>query len=96
MKSTTMLRQLLAGAQTVVAPGVFDGLSARLAARAGFPAVYATGGGIARSQVVNEFSAGSANSDLINLNRDNVEVCYKQILAITAPRNRLFFRLNSR
>src|SRR5215469_4369730 len=49
MKSTTMLRQLLAGAQTVVAPGVFDGLSARLAARAGFPAVYATGGGIARS-----------------------------------------------
>src|SRR5215469_18798609 len=49
MKTTTALRQLLAGAETVVAPGVFDGLSARLAARAGFPAVYATGGGIARS-----------------------------------------------
>jgi 2-methylisocitrate lyase-like PEP mutase family enzyme len=33
----------------VVAPGVYDGLSARLAARAGFSALYATGGGIARS-----------------------------------------------
>ena len=33
----------------VVAPGVYDGLSARLAVRAGFSAIYATGGGIARS-----------------------------------------------
>jgi 2-methylisocitrate lyase-like PEP mutase family enzyme len=32
----------------VVAPGVYDGLSARLARQAGFAAVYATGGGIAR------------------------------------------------
>jgi 2-methylisocitrate lyase-like PEP mutase family enzyme len=43
------LRHLLAGGETIVAPGVYDGLSARLAARAGFAAVYATGGGIARS-----------------------------------------------
>jgi 2-methylisocitrate lyase-like PEP mutase family enzyme len=49
MRSTTALRQLLDGDEIVVAPGVYDGLSARLAARAGFPAVYATGGGIARS-----------------------------------------------
>ena len=33
----------------IVAPGVWDGLSARLVARAGFVAAYATGGGIARS-----------------------------------------------
>ena len=39
----------MAGGDVVVAPGVYDGLSARLAARAGFAAVYATGGGIARS-----------------------------------------------
>ena len=39
----------MAGSDVVVAPGVYDGLSARLAARAGFAAVYATGGGIARS-----------------------------------------------
>jgi 2-methylisocitrate lyase-like PEP mutase family enzyme len=35
--------------EVVVAPGVYDGLSARLAVRAGFSAIYATGGGIARS-----------------------------------------------
>src|SRR5213078_476534 len=49
MRPTTALRQLLAGPEVIVAPGVYDGLSARLAARAGFSAVYATGGGIARS-----------------------------------------------
>jgi len=43
------LRQLLAGDDVVVAPGVYDGLCARLARHAGFAAVYATGGGIARS-----------------------------------------------
>jgi len=49
MRATTALRQLLKGEGVVVAPGVYDGLSARLARRAGFAAVYATGGGIARS-----------------------------------------------
>src|SRR5688500_3350551 len=49
MRATSTLRRMIAGGDIVVAPGVFDGLSARLAARAGFRAVYATGGGIARS-----------------------------------------------
>src|ERR671919_1160070 len=49
MRATTALRQLLKGEEIVVAPGVYDGLSARLARRAGVAAVYATGGGIARS-----------------------------------------------
>jgi 2-methylisocitrate lyase-like PEP mutase family enzyme len=49
MRPTTALRRLMAAAEIVVAPGVYDGLSARLTARAGFAAVYATGGGIARS-----------------------------------------------
>jgi 2-methylisocitrate lyase-like PEP mutase family enzyme len=49
VKPTTRLRQLVTGGDVVVAPGVYDGLSARLAARAGFSAIYATGGGIARS-----------------------------------------------
>ncbi len=43
------LRELIAGDGVVVAPGVFDGLSARLVEQAGFPAVYASGGAIARS-----------------------------------------------
>jgi 2-methylisocitrate lyase-like PEP mutase family enzyme len=49
MRASTALRQLLGGDDVVVAPGVYDGLSARLARGAGFGAVYATGGGIARS-----------------------------------------------
>jgi 2-methylisocitrate lyase-like PEP mutase family enzyme len=43
------LRDLIANHPPVIAPGAFDGLSARLVEQAGFPAVYATGGGIARS-----------------------------------------------
>jgi 2-methylisocitrate lyase-like PEP mutase family enzyme len=49
MRASTQLRELLRVGDVVVAPGVWDGLSARLVARAGFPAAYATGGGIARS-----------------------------------------------
>ncbi len=49
MRASAQLRELLRGGDVVVAPGVWDGLSARLVARAGFPAAYATGGGIARS-----------------------------------------------
>jgi 2-methylisocitrate lyase-like PEP mutase family enzyme len=49
MRATTKLRKLLASGRTVVAPGVFDGLSARLTEQAGFPALYASGGAIARS-----------------------------------------------
>ena len=49
MRSSTRLRQQLRSGEVVVAPGVYDGMSARLVARAGFPAAYATGGGIARS-----------------------------------------------
>ena len=43
------LRRLLAREQLLVAPGVYDGLSARLAEQAGAEAVYASGGAIARS-----------------------------------------------
>lgn len=49
MRPTTRLRELLGHEAILVAPGVYDGLSARLVKRAGFEAVYATGGGIARS-----------------------------------------------
>jgi 2-methylisocitrate lyase-like PEP mutase family enzyme len=49
VRATTRLRQLIAAPDVVVAPGVYDALGAKLVARAGFPALYATGGGIARS-----------------------------------------------
>ncbi len=49
VRSTTKLRQLLASGRIAVAPGAYDGLSARLVEQAGFPAIYASGGAIARS-----------------------------------------------
>jgi 2-methylisocitrate lyase-like PEP mutase family enzyme len=48
-RTTTQLRTLLEENRCVVAPGVFDGMSARLVAGAGFRAAYASGGAIARS-----------------------------------------------
>ena len=50
MRKTTQFRRLLEGTEIRVAPGAFDGLSARLIERAGFPLVYATGGGNPGSQ----------------------------------------------
>src|ERR1051326_7801735 len=49
MRTTTRLRELLAGPDMIVAPGAYDALSARLIAQAGFPAVYMTGFGTAAS-----------------------------------------------
>ena len=48
MKPARRLRQLIGSADIVVAPGVFDGLSARLVQQAGFQAIYASGGAISR------------------------------------------------
>jgi len=52
VRTTTTLRQLLSNCEIVVAPGAYDGLSARLVAQAGFPVIYASGGAIARSSGV--------------------------------------------
>ena len=49
MRATAKLRALLNSGRITVAPGAYDGLSARLAEQAGFPAIYASGGAIARS-----------------------------------------------
>ena len=49
MRATVRLRALLNSGQITVAPGAYDGLSARLVEQAGFPAIYASGGAIARS-----------------------------------------------
>jgi 2,3-dimethylmalate lyase len=43
------LRQLLAGKETIVAPGAYDALTARIIEQAGFPAVYMTGFGSSAS-----------------------------------------------
>ncbi len=47
-KPTKVLRDLINSKKIIVAPGVFDGMSALLAKQAGFPVLYASGGAIAR------------------------------------------------
>jgi 2-methylisocitrate lyase-like PEP mutase family enzyme len=49
VRAATKLRSLFASGRIAVAPGAYDGLSARLVEQAGFPAIYASGGAIARS-----------------------------------------------
>jgi 2-methylisocitrate lyase-like PEP mutase family enzyme len=49
VRATTKLRNLFASGRIAVAPGAYDGLTARLVEQAGFPAIYASGGAIARS-----------------------------------------------
>lgn len=49
MRKTTALRKLIETGKTYLIPGVYDGLSARIAQAAGADLLYATGGGIARS-----------------------------------------------
>ncbi len=49
MNPRKKLKELLARKRLLVAPGAFDGLSARLVEEAGFEAVYLSGGAVARS-----------------------------------------------
>jgi len=49
MRSRQVLRQLFQRNRLLVAPGCFDGLSARLVEEAGFEAAYLSGGAVARS-----------------------------------------------
>ena len=49
MNPRQVLKKLLQRAKVLVAPGCFDGLSARLVEEAGFEAAYLSGGAVARS-----------------------------------------------
>jgi 2-methylisocitrate lyase-like PEP mutase family enzyme len=61
MKASTRLRQLMAGDGPVVAPGGYDGISARMIEQAGFPAIYASGGAISRSTGIPDLGLMSMN-----------------------------------
>jgi len=47
MKATARLRELLISNKLLLAPGAYDGITARLVEQAGFPVVYMTGAGTA-------------------------------------------------
>lgn len=55
MKMSTHLKQLLARPEMVIAPGAYDGMTARLIEQAGFPAVYMTGAGAAAARGFPDF-----------------------------------------
>lgn len=55
MNAAHQLRLLLAQPEIVIAPGAYDGLTARLVEQAGFPAVYMTGAGTAAARGFPDF-----------------------------------------
>ena len=55
MTATRTLRELLAADRMVRAPGVYDGITARLAEQAGFPCLYMTGAGTSMSRGYPDF-----------------------------------------
>ena len=55
MSGASGLRALLRGEAMVIAPGAYDGLTAKLVAQAGFPAVYMTGAGTSVSHGYPDF-----------------------------------------
>src|SRR5262249_56496112 len=61
VRGTSKFKRRVGGDTMVVAPGAFDGLSARLVEQAGFPAVYASGGAIARSTGVPDLGLMTAD-----------------------------------
>ena len=78
MQSSSLKR--LIAKQFVNAPGVFDGLSAKLVSQAGFSAVYASGGAIARSTARPDVGLLSL-TEVVNRMREIVEASEVPVIA---------------
>jgi 2-methylisocitrate lyase-like PEP mutase family enzyme len=78
MPMIAALRKLLAGDELIIAPGAYDGLTARLVAGAGFPVVYATGAGISNSQL------GLADLGLVTMT-EMLDQVRKMVSAVDVP-----------
>ena len=55
MRTTTRLRELLGQPDIIIAPGAYDGITARLIEQAGFSAVYMTGAGTSMARGFPDF-----------------------------------------
>ena len=64
MTATSTLRHLLHGDRMIRAPGVYDGITAKLAEQAGFPAVYMTGAGTSVVARLSRISACSRMTEM--------------------------------
>lgn len=63
------LRQLLERPEIIMAPGIFDGISARVAEQAGFPAGYVSGAGVAASYLGEPDIGLTSGSDVADVAR---------------------------
>jgi len=77
MNPRQTLKQLLKRNQLLVAPGCFDGLSARLVQEAGFEAAYLSGGAVARSM-------GIPDIGLVTMS-ETIERAAQVIAAVNIP-----------
>lgn len=78
MKKSTQLRELMKQDRLIVAPGATTALLARLVENAGFPAVYATGAGLAN------MNFGLPDFNLINM-VENLEIVRRMNDAVKIP-----------
>src|SRR5438045_9494695 len=78
MSSAADLRRLLRRDPLLIAPGAYDGLTARLVELAGFEVVYATGAGISNSQLA------LADMGLITMN-EMLDQVRKMTAAVKVP-----------
>lgn len=69
------LRELMRRPGLIWGPGVYDGLSARLAARVGFPILYMTGAGTAASRIGQPDVGLTTLSEMVENARTIVQVC---------------------
>lgn len=74
------LQQTIAEEGIVTAPGVYDGISARLATEAGFSALYASGGAIARSTGVPDIGLLTL-TEVVDRVRQIVEATDRPVIA---------------
>ncbi len=80
MHFAKILRKLMTEKDILVAPGVFDGLSALLVKQAGFPLIYASGGAISRSKGYPDIGLLTM-TEMISTLAQIVEVCQIPVIA---------------
>jgi len=78
VKPTQRLRELLAGDDILVSPGVFDGYSVRLVEKAGYKTACTTGAGLANSRL------GQEDVGIMGLS-DNLEACRMIARSVSIP-----------
>jgi 2-methylisocitrate lyase-like PEP mutase family enzyme len=78
LSKTARMRELIAGDDLIVSPGVYDGYSARLVERAGFKTACTTGAGLSNTLF------GQPDAGVMGMS-DNVEACHHIARSLSIP-----------